>query len=438
MAAIHGLLGLLLLACATLAQATPTMVTQWRYVHGNGAGAQSAWSDVRGGSCAGLEGWNDPGDFSSCGYPNDTGPRISSFQWNPETLLCKRKLDLIGNHGCTIFPGEAGEQTRTVEDTGCQALAGASGGRYTVQVSSLTMGTYNVCADGCMLVGTSDFCGQSGDIITCEMSTQYTGGKCTPVDSVQNPSNPEGTYSTQPTPDPVPPGMCPGTVNGVTVYVPCDKGLTKGSATTTVTSTGSSTTAITKDSQTVCEGPNCTTTTRQTTTVTMTGGSTSGTSYVTAGSSTSVQSADDFCKKNPRDKLCLGGDETTFGGACASGFSCEGDAALCAVARATNELNCQIKGTGTPIEGQSIVEGTHALKDPKTSAGGARTYSVGNLQSVANPYSEACPANQTVQLHGWSFVIPLGDRCDVLRTLGLVFQAVTLFAAAIFVIKGFS
>jgi hypothetical protein len=48
----------------------------------------------------------------------------------------------------------------------------------------------------------------------------------------------------------------------------------------------------------------------------------------------------DLCENEPSNALCS---KSSFSGACTAGFTCEGDAAQCAAAKAVNELNCQFE-----------------------------------------------------------------------------------------------
>ena len=95
----------------------------------------------------------------------------------------------------------------------------------------------------------------------------------------------------------------------------------------------------------------CTTTVNTTTTVTVTsGGSTTVT--ITPGASSTTQTKGEFCAANPGNAACGSGTgkESSFGGSCTAGFACEGDAALCAVSKATNLVRCALDGGTTEAQ----------------------------------------------------------------------------------------
>lgn len=131
----------------------------------------------------------------------------------------------------------------------------------------------------------------------------------------------------------------PGTVNGVAVCIPFDAAntptKTEKSTTNTVTGTDGSKTTTTTVTQTTCSKGQCTDTVVVTTTATPAGGSPT---TAVSGTSTTAQDQGDYCTKNPKAANCA--PASTFGGSCTSGFQCEGDAALCATAKAANEQKC--------------------------------------------------------------------------------------------------
>ena len=104
---------------------------------------------------------------------------------------------------------------------------------------------------------------------------------------------------------------------------------------------GTETKKVRKESHTECKDGVCTTTTTTTTTIT---NNSTGSSTTSTSTSTSTESQGGFCKENPGSKLCgKGGDEgSEFGGACKEGFSCEGDAIQCAIAKEQHRRSCQL------------------------------------------------------------------------------------------------
>lgn len=268
---------------------------------------------------------------------------------------------------------------------------------------------------------------------------KYTGSKCT---GATNGTGGLGSpYTTGPVPDPdaaaKPNPECDGyygTVNGVPTCVP--KSGVDGIASTPTTSTsttsspsGTSSQSITK--VTVCEAGACNTTT---TTTTVQNGTSSTVTNVTS------KPIGEFCAENPKDKACggtggpgLGESESSFGGTCQADFACAGDAVSCAIARATNKLNCafspdaaprQVYSTaasaGTPTIPNQNVEISNSLFDTSDALGG---------QAVGM-------SDKTVTVMGKTVVLPFSNINPYLETLGNILVALAFLLAIRILIRG--
>lgn len=89
-----------------------------------------------------------------------------------------------------------------------------------------------------------------------------------------------------------------------------------------------------------CENGKCQVTTSSTTTNTSTGGT------VNSSSTTTTVDKADYCSKNKTAGACKDekGEEEgkgKFGGSCSAGFTCEGDALQCAIAKEQHKRNCE-------------------------------------------------------------------------------------------------
>lgn len=130
--------------------------------------------------------------------------------------------------------------------------------------------------------------------------------------------------------------MCSGKVNGVVVCTSC------GSDTTTKKVESSTSTKT----ETPAEGPPTTTENKtQEKTTTVNGDQVTTTTTITNedGSKTEetkTESRGEFCKNNPEDTLCKG---TVFSESCTSDPACSGDAATCAIAKATWINKCAVE-----------------------------------------------------------------------------------------------
>eukprot|EP00456_Euglypha_rotunda_P019975 TRINITY_DN17589_c0_g1_i7.p1 TRINITY_DN17589_c0_g1~~TRINITY_DN17589_c0_g1_i7.p1 ORF type:complete len:498 (+),score=71.56 TRINITY_DN17589_c0_g1_i7:274-1767(+) len=166
--------------------------------------------------------------------------------------------------------------------------------------------------------------------------------------------------------------QCPGTVNGTTGCYPCGTTATEtkqnAESVNTPASGASSPGGSTSTSQqTICINGSCTTTT--TTTVTNVDGS--KTTTTTSGDKPTTDMGG-FCKENPGSPICK---NSSFGGACAGGFQCDGDAVQCAIAREQHTRNCALYVTETPqsTAGYSALTagdrpGDHPANDPTAEA----------------------------------------------------------------------
>lgn len=222
-------------------------------------------------------------------------------------------------------------------------------------------------------------------------------------------------------------GTCPGTVNGQSVCLPCDKSKetgtttkTESSSTTASGASSPSSSGTSRDSTTTkteCSGGQC----KTTTTTTSTGAD--GTSTDKTTETTEPQS--DYCTDNPKAAVCKG-TESSWGGTC-DAFTCDGDAVQCAQAKGAWELACtlQTDSSSTVVQtGQQAVAGT--LSDSKPTE---TTASIGQF-NAQNPYQGTCPQDVTVAVAGHSFIIPLSESCSWIQAIGWFLVAGATLAGA--------
>lgn len=231
-------------------------------------------------------------------------------------------------------------------------------------------------------------------------------------------------------------GYCPGTYNGATIWVKCSSTneTTKTDNTTTKTetsggtsSTGTTTTSTT--SKTSCDGSNCTTTTTTTTT------NPDGTK--TDKSETTSQAQADYCTRNPNATACKKA-EGSFGGSCSAGFTCEGDAVQCAIAREAYRRNCELLEKETPEStlGKNIANGDdRPVGHPGNSPDIVNVS--GNINQT-NPYGGSCPPDINLNVYGKTVIVPLSNACDIFKWMGYIAVAFTMYAAARITMSGIS
>ena len=250
-------------------------------------------------------------------------------------------------------------------------------------------------------------------------------------------------------PDPAPPddaqcvakGQCPGTINGTKVCVPCSskEGTTSESGSSSSEGTDSSgaptggtgTTNTTKETTANCTNGSCNTTT--TVTVTAPDGST------TTTTETESKPQEDFCKSNPGHIVCKGEDEGTFGGSCASGFQCSGDAVQCAQAEAGWKSACASDVSGMT---EQINTGTVAMAAGAASGlgipGGSDAFDLGSRLSEVPLFgsSGGCPSDVSVNVGGTSYTIAFSAMCPQLQVLGVALMAFAYLVAGFIVFRG--
>lgn len=275
--------------------------------------------------------------------------------------------------------------------------------------------------------------------------TSWTGGTCNGT-----------TGSTQePTPNKPPPcGASEGVLTSTSGSVRCvPEGTpgastpTTGKTTSTVThpdgSTTTTTTTTTRDPVTGTTTTSTTTTNNPgpgggtqsgtpgtTTTTTDSGSGTGGTG--SGGNGNGDGDGDDFCFKHPDSIVCK---NNTFSGECTDGQSapsCEGDAALCATAKAAFELKCGALGKKGTEYGQKLIEGQDdqaaSLPDPKN----PEQHNVSALS-----YSDgggACPPDLVFNVMGRSTTISMAEVCTIGGWLGNIGVALSLLIGGFIVI----
>ena len=247
-----------------------------------------------------------------------------------------------------------------------------------------------------------------------------------------------------------------GTVNGVEVCVEAVTGETEGNDWTRNTDGEGNHTD--EKTNVKCNGDQCTLTTEKTTT------KTDGTTTTTTTTTGNVN-RQGYCARNPESSVCgreedkdgankgareRGGgsgngdgegeeNSSKFGGACAAGFTCEGDAILCAIAKDQHKRACDLFDDKTSAEYllyQSEKEKTGKVTDDLE---GNRTVDVAGIVSASDIFlggAGSCPADPTITLHnGMTFVIPYSTLCPYLVTLGNILVIISSMSAVLILIR---
>lgn len=250
-----------------------------------------------------------------------------------------------------------------------------------------------------------------------------------------------------------PAGQCPSEVDGAHVCMPCAESRDTTSTTNQDGAQGTK--------STVCKNGLCTTT--------------ESTGGISGGEKTTVESLPDYCSRYPLSGHCsgvtnngsgaskvdtgltsgpgggTGGDGTcqtppcgddepsTFGGACAAGFSCSGDAVQCAIAKDQHMRHCQLMETPNALSevGDGAMTGDARPPGHPGAAGGPGTsLAFSSVIDQTNLLSGGCPADVSFSVLGQSMSLPFSSLCPELAMLGQVLVGISMLAAVGIVFKG--
>lgn len=388
--------------------------------------------------CPGNQVWDDASGQCIC---------PDGMQWNESTQLCEGECvkganaglykDVYGGVGCS--------------SSGCELSMANYGGGFAMCSGKKEDGGW----DYCTMAETGDSCEAGG------------GG---------DPEGPE---------EPCGAGEYAGTVNGVTVCGPdpggaavtsttvsssrtAGDGTSSSSSTTTTTQTDAngapvSVTTTTTNTNYDANGDPLTTETivntienvdgiiQQTSDNTLQGGGGGGTTTTTETSQGPVQA---WCEANPGSPICGtgggggggGGDGDgdgsggSFGGNCGAGFSCEGDAVECAIARETYVRNCQLFETSTALSdlgnavanGEDPLAGEHPAQNPEEVDVAQAFESARGSRFLA----ESCIGPVSISIGLGSFTLPTEQICSMAEIVGNILVALAGLVAVRIVGRG--
>ncbi len=367
---------------------------------------------------------------------------------NEKRLQRWYKDAVVSGGGIIYSPLAWGTCTSPVDDY-CTTISGSSAGPRVQAVSSysgkvgtsatLCNSTLGPLADGsaasCAMSGEFDMCGVtvgSTQAYCWSNSMRYTGATCvaagSPADAPATAPSPIGGT---PGVDPPPQGKCPGTVNGVAVWVSCttiaESTPTRTTATSSTPAGATETVAKTGTSTTTCVNGTCTTSSTTVTSVTSAGSTTvsttTGTTAITQGS---------YCTLNPNALMCGGEDkQSVFGGGCTSGYACTGDAIECAIAKAASDMQCKFfektSAESTLYDSTKTNTTTTGLGTSSVAISGS-SFSQVNLLGTGAGMSDR---TVTIQGTGWSktVTLPFSNVNAHLLQFGNLLVAVSMILA---------
>lgn len=392
--------------------------------------------------------------YKSNGQPATTNGQFSVTAYCTSGDLLKDSGKLV----CAVVKvscssGQVWDSVTNTCKSGCTAgTVGGAGSKW-----AWKGGAASFCNGGCQYYpDTSGYDKASGYSFGWGIATR-TGESCTSGDtggagasSDAKPAGNEPANSDTDAPAPCGAGKCPGTVNGQRVCVAC--GSTSENKNSSGTSSGSNTTAPTTDSsgnttpgstsetgstsenkttKSTCSDGSCVTVT---TTKTTNPDGSSGT--VTTQK---TESMSDFCAKNPQAVACKAASEGTWGGSCAGGFTCGGDAVQCAQAQASWKAACALDASGMTSQ---IADGSNAMSAGASSGvglpSGGSTFNLSEKLSDVPLFggSGGCPSDVTVSVGGRSYNLAFSSICPQLQTGGVALMAFAYLVAGFIVFRG--
>ncbi len=129
--------------------------------------------------------------------------------------------------------------------------------------------------------------------------------------------------------------------------------------------------------------------------------------------------------------------DSLWGGSCAGGFTCDGDAVQCALAQRVHKSACQTDVTDThwsDVGNTAINAGVHPPDHPYSTADTASLDFASGLNQTEY-FGGGCVADMTVPLGMSSVTIPFSRICSSLAMLGNVMVGLCALAACFIVFR---
>lgn len=145
------------------------------------------------------------------------------------------------------------------------------------------------------------------------------------------------------------------------------------------------------------------------------------------------EEADEFCKKNPEVPMCK---KSTFQGACQAGFSCDGDAIFCAIARDQHSRNCKL--FDEPSDESNLYNKDKGKQGEQTKElPGNRTLDMaGRIDMTDALGGGQCVSDLSIVVMGQGITLPISRICPAISVIGNILVAVALLLAVRIVGRG--
>lgn len=241
-----------------------------------------------------------------------------------------------------------------------------------------------------------------------------------------------GPYGSTPnTPNDCGAGLAYGSVNGLNVCVKPD--FTSSMKMSSSTSSVSTDSAATPSPSTIQSTETTTCTSYQCKTETTSSSTPPGGGASTVSTQTKLEPKEDFCTKNPRAATCI---TSSAGGSCAAGFSCDGDAIQCSIAKTAFATNCAF----TARSGESdLYDASKLTGNRTTDLPGNSSVSIGSGsfdQSNALGVAASCMPDVNIVVMSRPITLPFSNVCQYFEVMGNILLACSLILAARIVSRG--
>lgn len=129
------------------------------------------------------------------------------------------------------------------------------------------------------------------------------------------------------------------------------------------------------------------------------------------------------------------GEGSAFGGACEAGFTCQGDAVQCAIAREIHMNNCKLN----KVTEESLLYQNAKFKNGAITGElpGNQTFNFSGAINTTNLLGgQSCISDINIDVAGQSITVPLSRVCPYLEILGSILLAVSFLLAARIISRG--
>ena len=294
-----------------------------------------------------------------------------------------------------------------------------------------TIAMFPNCNKGCMGVvsGSNEFNRKADGTWLTFGSAKGNGSTCDPaiIDDLNAEKDPTYEPQEEPKLTETPDATCmngqKGTIGGVTVCLPfsASSGVTE-----TETKDNGDGTKTDSKTEVKCENGKCE--------VTKTSTTTNNTTNNTVSSSSTTTTVDkaDYCSKNKTAGVCKDekGEEEgkgKFGGSCSGGFTCEGDALQCAIAREQHKRSCELHVNESPES--KLYEASKGKTGKVTDdLPGNETIALTDRIDTSSALGAGyCPLRDiNVDAFGYSKVLPLSEHCEKIGYVKIFFVSFCL------------